>query len=250
MAISLLTNSLYASGSMNTSMMQNLIRQSSSMDTQVFAAVQSLSSGSSSNAAAYTDMDKFLKTYQSELNALSSSSMELVQSNQKGVLARYKAQEATVDDIVSSVEDFVADYNSVTELLGANSERGNGVASHLAAFNRGNLSEQALADIGITYNKDGNMELDSEVLKKALEEDYDTTADLLGGQYGLASRALSKTENALSDSVQRIVSNDLSSLINSTQNYSSIQYTYSFSRAGAYNLSNMYAIGLFVNTTA
>lgn len=250
MAISLLTNSLYTSGSINTSAMQSLIRQSSSMDTQVYAAVQSLNSGSSSSATAYTDIDKFLKTYQSELNALSNSSMDLIQSNHKSVLARYEAKEATTDDIVASVEDFVEDYNSVTDLLAANSERGNGVTSHLAAFNRGNLSEQALADIGITYDKDGNMKLDSEALKKALEEDYDTAADLIGGQYGLASRALSKTENALSDSVQRIVSNDLDSLISSTGNYSSIQYTYSFSRAGAYNLSNAYAIGLFVNTTA
>lgn len=250
MAISLLTNSIYGSSGVNKSMMHSLIQQSTSMNAQVYSAFQGISTSSSSATAVYTDIDKFLKTYQSELNALGNTSMDLVQSNEKGVLARYEAGKATADDVVSSMEAFIEDYNSVTDLLQTNSERGTGVASHLAAFERGNLSEQALQKIGITYDKNGSMQLDSKALKKALEEDYDTTANLIGGQYGLASRALSKTENALSDSVQRIVSNDLNLLISNTQNFSSIQYTYSFSRAGAYNLSNMYAIGLFVNTTA
>lgn len=250
MAISLWTNSLYSTGSLSKSTMQSLISQSTSMNAQIYSAVQSISSGSTASAEAYTDIDKFLKTYQSDLNALNTSALDLVQSNEKGVFASYEKGKATTEDIVSSVEQFVKDYNSVTGLLSSNENRGAGTASHLAAFSRGIASDQALETLGITYDKDGNMQLDSEVLKKALEDDYDTTKELIGGQYGLASRAMMKADKALSDSVQRIVSNDLSSLVGSTQNYSSIQYTYNFSRAGAYNMSNAYMIGLFVNTTA
>lgn len=254
MAVNMLSGSLYNVGrTSSVNMMQSLIQQSTSMYAQVFAAVQSLGYGNSSTgsaSAAYTDIDKFLKNYQSDLNALDASSAKLMQSNKKGVFAEYEAGKATTDDIVASMEQFVKDYNSVTSLLEQNADRGTGVTSHLNAFNRGAASDQALETLGITYDKDGDMQLDSEALKKALETDYDTTKKLIGGQYGLADRTAMKTENALSDSVQRIVNNDLNSLVSSTQNYSSIQYTYSFSRAGAYNLSNMYAIGLFVNTTA
>lgn len=250
MAVNLWTNSLYSTGSLSKSTMQSLISQSTSMNAQIFSAVQGLSNGSTASTEAYTDIDKFLKTYQSDLNALNTSAMDLVQSNEKGVFASYEKGKATIEDIVSSVEQFVKDYNSVTDLLGSNEDRGTGVASHLAAFNRGSASDKALEALGISYDKDGNMQLDAEALKKALEDDYDTTKELIGGQYGLASRTMMKADNALSDSVQRIVSNDLGSLVGSTQNYSSIQYTYNFSKAGAYNMSNAYVIGLFVNTTA
>ena len=107
-----------------------------------------------------------------------------------------------------------------------------------------------MASVGISYGKDGKLVLDEKTLKESLEKDFDTAAKLIGGQYGLADRANLKAEQALQDSVQRIVSNDLSKLVSDTQNFDSMSYTYNFAKSGAYNLTNMYMVGLFVNTMA
>ena len=235
------------------SISQNLITQSTSMDSQIYHVLQQLNSDTSSSdtvTEAYMDIDSFLKTYQSELNELEQASVNLMTSNRQGVFSQYEAGKAEVDDVVSAVEDFVDSYNSVTSLLKNNESRGTGTASHLSSFVRGIGTDQSLKLVGIACNTDGKLTLDSEALKKALEEDYDTASSLIGGQYGIADRASTKAEQALGDSVQRIVSNDLSSLISDTQNFDSIQYTYNFNKAGVHNLSNMYVVGLFVNTMA
>ncbi len=255
MSVNALLGGIYGSNNSNYlySITQNLITQSTSMDSAVYMALQQIDSGTSSSEtvdAAYTSIDSFLKTYQSDLNELQQVSADLMLSNKQGVFSRYKSGEAELDDVVSAVEDFVDSYNMVTSLLENNESRGTGTASHFASFTRGVGAEQVLDAVGISYDKDGKMVLDSEALKKALEENYDTVSSLIGGQYGIADRASMKADQALNESVQRIVNNDLSSLISSTQNFNSIQYTYSFSKAGAYNLSNMYAVGLFVNTMA
>lgn len=250
------------------SITRNLLAQSTSMDSRIYSAVQQMSSSNSSTSssetteAAYTSIDSFLKTYQSDLNELNEASENLMLSNRQGIFSQYEKGKADLDDVVSAVEKFVDSYNSVVSLLKDNESRGTGTASHLASFARG-VGNVKTFDISgyiessnfsynniITYDKDGKMVLDSEALKKSLEEDYDTTSSLIGGQYGIADRAAAKADQALGDSVQRIVNNDLNSLISNTQNFNSIQYTYNFSRAGVYNLSNMYAVGLFVNTMA
>lgn len=251
-------NSLLSGVSNTSSIYQvskNLITKSTSMESQIYSAVQEMTSSEKSNSvsektdAAYMSIDSFLKTYQSDLNELEANAEKLLQSNKENIFNQYESGKAKQEDIVSAVQEFVDSYNSVTALLEKNEGRGAGTASHLSSFLRGIGGESTLEAIGITYDSDRKMQLDTETLKKALDENYDTTAKLIGGQYGVADRAMMKADQALADSVQRIVSNDLNDLISSTQNYNSIQYTNNFSKAGAYNLSNMYVVGLFVNMT-
>lgn len=166
------------------------------------------------------------------------------------------------DDIVSAVRDLMDSYNSVTSMLSANSDRGTGVASHLESFKRGMADEKTLAAVGITFDKSGNMQLNEDELKEALRTDYEWTKNIIGGQYGMADKAASKADKALSDSVQSIVDKDLSetdkggsgnssnSLAASGINSSSFQYFAAFARGGAFNLSNYYAVGMLFNTLA
>lgn len=234
-------------------MTQNLITQSTSMESQIYSVLQQMdaeTSSSESTSAAFTSIDSFLKTYQSDLNELTESAVSLQTGNRQSIFSQYEDGDAELDDVVAAVEDFVNNYNDVTKLLEKNAERGTGVASHLSSFSRGIASEEMLKSLGISYGKDGTLELDKESLKKELEENYDSASKAIGGQYGLADRAKMKADQALQDSVQRIVSNDLQSLINDTQNFSSISYTNNFNKAGVFNLTNMYAVGLFVNTLA
>lgn len=159
-----------------------------------------------------------------------------------------------VDAIVSAVEDLVKDYNSVTSLLADNADRGAGAAAHYNSFDRGMADDKTLAQLGITHDKEGNLVLDKEKLKSELENNYERTSELIGGQFGLAERAESKAEAALSSSVQRIVSNDLADIMEQTQGYDGyfggFRYMNNFTRGGAYNLGNYYTVGMMLNTLA
>ena len=162
------------------------------------------------------------------------------------------------DEVVSAVEDLVNGYNSVQSLLQGNSDRGTGAAAHAQAFGRGMADEKTLAAIGISYNKDGKLQLDEKELKEALETDFDGTKSIIGGQFGIAEKVAARTDAALSDSVQRIVSNDLKgtaekgTTASQKQNYdrSMYQYFYNFAKSSPYNLGNYYAVGMLMNTLA
>ncbi|MCI8275341.1 MAG: flagellar filament capping protein FliD [Lachnospiraceae bacterium] len=165
------------------------------------------------------------------------------------------------DRITDAVQDLVDSYNSVTNLLEANSGRGRGTAAHLTSFQRGMAHEKTLAALGITTNKAGDLVLDKEKLTEALEKDYDFVVDTLGGQFGLAEKAAEKADRALSDSVQRIVSNDLGGNTSSSSgsggsagSAASAGNAYTqfanFVSGGAYNLANYYAVGMLLNTMA
>ena len=121
--------------------------------------------------------------------------------------------------------------------------------------------EKTLAALGITTNKAGDLVLDKEKLTEALEKDYDFVVDTLGGQFGLAEKAAEKADRALSDSVQRIVSNDLGGNTSSSSgsggsagSAASAGNAYTqfanFVSGGAYNLANYYAVGMLLNTMA
>lgn len=157
------------------------------------------------------------------------------------------------DDVVSAVEDLVKSYNDVAGLLKDNAGRGTGAAAHRESFDRGMADAKTLSALGITYNKDGNLQLDKEVLKKALETDLEGTKSLLGGQFGIAEKAASRAGAALSESVQRVVNKDLASVASSSkQNTSAANFRYfsNFARSGPYNITNYYTVGLLFNTLA
>lgn len=156
------------------------------------------------------------------------------------------------DKVTDAVQDLVDSYNSVTKLLEKNADRGRGTASHLSSFNRGMADEKTLKAIGITYNKDGELELDKEKLVSALTEDYEGTKSLISGQFGIAEKSASRAESALSDSVQRIVSKDLSSAVSTAKDssFDNFKYFSNFARSGPYNLGNYYSVGMLLNTLA
>ena len=156
------------------------------------------------------------------------------------------------DEVVSAVENLVKGYNSVTKLLEENSGRGTGAAAQLSSFKRGMADEKTLKALGITYDKDGYMQLDKDALKDALESNFEATQSLIGGQFGIADRAAARADSALSDSVQRIVNQDLASAItqNQNDNYAGFTQLGNFVRSGPYNLSNYYTVGLLFNMMA
>ena len=157
------------------------------------------------------------------------------------------------DTVVSAVEDLVKRYNEVSGLLKDNGDRGTGAVSHLASFGRGMADAKTLKAVGITYNKDGELELDKDTLKNALETDLEGTKSLLGGQFGMAEKAARRAESALSDPVQRIVDSDLAAVASRREQETSsanFRYLSNFARSGPYNMTNFYTVGLLLNTLA
>lgn len=156
------------------------------------------------------------------------------------------------DKVASAVEDLVKSYNSVTNLLSENSGRGTGAASHLSSFNRGMADDKTLNALGISRNKDGDLELDKDKLVKALEEDYEGTKSLISGQFGIAEKAAQRADRALAEPVQRIANNDLTSAVSKTDDYSSIDFKAfsNFVKSSPYSLGNYYTVGLMLNTLA
>ncbi len=212
--------------------------------------------------AEYTvTQDGYSQTYRSSSNKVSIDYDRIeVELKKEGSTNIYAGVDA--DKIVGAVQDLLDSYNSVTNLLEANAGRGAGTAAHLSSFQRGMGGEKTLAAVGISTNKAGDLVLDEKKLISALEKDYEGTMDILGGQFGLAERASQKADRALSDSVQRIVSNDLGGKTSGSSGSASgggnsasgmgNQFTYfaNFAASGAYNLSNYYAVGMLLNTLA
>ena len=157
------------------------------------------------------------------------------------------------DAVVSDVKDLVKRYNEVTEFLKKNEDRGTGAASHSSSFQRGMADEKTLAVLGISYNKDGQLEVNEETLKTALETDLEGTKSLLGGQFGIARKAADRADNALSTPVQRVVNNDLISAMNTRSQEdtaANFRYISNFARSGPYHITNYYAVGLLFNSMA
>lgn len=196
--------------------------------------------------------DGFSQTYTSQSNEISLDYGKIdVELKGEGTTNVYTGIDP--DKVADAVQELVDSYNSVSGLLRDNAHRGTGAASHMSSFNRGMGADKTLEALGITYNKDGNMELDKEKLVTALSEDYEGTKSLISGQFGIAERAGARAESALSDSVQRIVSEDLSKPQgNQSQDsdYSNFQYFSNFARSGPYNLGNYYAVGMLFNMLA
>lgn len=164
------------------------------------------------------------------------------------------------DKVVSAVKDLMDSYNSVQSILSQNADRGTGAANQLSAFNRGMAAEKTLKAIGITYDKNGKMQLDEEKLTEALQTDFNETRSLIGGQFGIAEKAAARAESALSESLNSVISNEVSSSKTTGTNSAnssalksmglgeSFQYFASFARSGPYNLGNYYAVGMLLNT--
>ena len=140
-------------------------------------------------------------------------------------------------------------YNSVIELLSANSGRGSGVERQLRNMLMGIAPERSLDLIGITTNKDGTLKVNAETLTEKLQKDPSLTRDILSGANGMASRAYGKATSGLEANSVSLINNDLKSaeIDNVTSEYNFMNM---FARSGAYNLNNYYALGLMVNYLA
>ena len=143
-------------------------------------------SGTSTSRSSSTST--FLLSYKHNLTSLESASDKLRVGSRNNVFSKYEtamkdlqrastdedkaAAQAAVDkaqeDIISAVKDFAKAYNSAVSFLESNSDRSSTVARQLNSLKNALTTEDAMARIGLSFDKSGNLEVDEEKMKKTL----------------------------------------------------------------------------------
>ena len=99
---------------------------------------------------------------------------------------------------------------------------------------------------GISTNKDGTLSLDKEKLAKSLKEDPDLTLDILSGNNGIAQTVFNRASSAMRSSASSLLSNDLAQ-VDQMQYTDPFSFMNMYSKNGAKNLNNYYALGMMMN---
>lgn len=186
--------------------------------------------------------------------------------------AAQEAVDKAKEDIKTAMTDFADQFNKTMSFLESNSSRSSTVENHLASMKRSLLTSNALKTVGLKTDAYGKLHVDEKGLDKALNETYSHVKETMGGQFGIAERVGSKATSILDTSVDKIVgsgssskgtngtenkdsssssnssSSKGSSALNSASMPDSLTSFYNFARAGAFNLSNYYAVGMLMNT--
>ena len=174
-----------------------------------------------------------------------------------------KAGEATLKagvdsgSVASALGDLVDAYNSSLKFLNDNYDRGSGVGRQLRNMISGIGSEQSLKQLGITVNKDATLSFSKSTFEKNMQKNPSLSKELISGMGGIADRLFNKASSAMNVSSSSLVngggsgsfsgsSSGSSSSMNSmaTNPYSVMGM---FSKGGAYNMSNYYAVGMMMN---
>lgn len=152
------------------------------------------SSTSSSSATTASNASGFLTGYQMALEDLESVSNSLKLDTKGNVFSKLDAVwndvangkgtkdglEKALNDVVSAVKDFADQYNYTTSYLKKNTGHGSGVSAQLENLQRGLPTEKALKTLGMSLDKNGNLQVDETKLKEALVNGAGAYADEKG----------------------------------------------------------------------
>ncbi|MCI8593376.1 MAG: flagellar filament capping protein FliD [Lachnospiraceae bacterium] len=151
-----------------------------------------------------------------------------------------------VDKAASALDDLVKSYNSSLKFLNDNYGRGTGVGRQLRNMASGLGSDQSLEKMGITVNKDATLSFDKGSFVKSMKESPSQARSLISNVNNMAERAYAKGVTGVNVSSSSLVNGDVSSTASK-----SITNPYNvfamYSRSGAYNMSNYYAVGTMMN---
>lgn len=150
------------------------------------------------------------------------------------------------EKIISRVSDMVDSYNSSLKMLNDNADHGSGVMRQLRSFAMDVAGSTDMEQAGISTNKDGTLSLDKEKLAKSLKEDPDLTLDILSGNNGIAQTVFNRASSAMRSSASSLLSNDLAQ-VDQMQYTDPFSFMNMYSKNGAKNLNNYYALGMMMN---
>ena len=154
--------------------------------------------------------------------------------------------------------DLVDAYNSAVKFLNDNYDRGSGVSRQLRNMISGIGSEQSLKQLGITVNKDATLSFSESKFQANMQKNPNLSKELISGMGGIADRMFNKANSAMNVSSSSLLNGSSQKSFSGTSASSSSSSLESmatnpysvmgmFSKGGAYNMSNYYAVGMMMN---
>ncbi len=140
------------------------------------------STGKASTAVTASSTNSFLMGYQMALEDLESASQKLMADGKDNVFSKLDSAwndvangKGTVDglskavnDVVSAVKNFADEYNYTVSYLKKNVGQGSGISNQLESLQRGIPNEKTLKAMGMSIDKNGNLQVDENKLREAL----------------------------------------------------------------------------------
>lgn len=181
--------------------------------SQKTSAVNSITANRRSKSAVSTDEIKAYKEVQSSTDDLKASADKLLKTgvrsvfNKKDITTKDEnGVESTVRDydkdaIYSAVNSFVKDYNAVVKAANSDYVNNNSLISRANNMqNATQLNSKALAEVGITINKDNTLTLDKDAFKNS---DMGKVQNLFNGtgSYGYSVSSSASMINFTADNV-------------------------------------------------
>lgn len=146
--------------------------------------------------------------------------------------------------MANAVSDLVDKFNETLRFLNQNSDRGIGVLNQLKRMVLSPASEKSMELIGITTKSDGSLTFDREAFLNKSKESPSLVGDILekvaGGIRNDAQMGMQESSGSLLGVQQ------YSQMGNSIQR-SSFSFMSLYTRSGAYNMKNYYAVGSLMN---
>ena len=161
-------------------------------------------------------------------------------------------------NVASALGDLVDAYNSAVKFLNDNYDRGSGVSRQLRNMISGIGSEQSLKQLGITVNKDATLSFSESKFQANMQKNPNLSKELISGMGGIADRMFNKANSAMNVSSSSLLNGSSQKSFSGTSASSSSSSLESmatnpysvmgmFSKGGAYNMSNYYAVGMMMN---
>lgn len=151
-----------------------------------------------------------------------------------------------IDKTAKAVEDLAAQFNNSLKLVNDNANRGQGVGRQISRMVQSPTSEQSMAAMGITTQKDGTLKVDSAKLKTALKDNASLARDVIGGSFGMSQGIKRDSTGGLNQSPASLIGRDIASM-KQLQNDSISNVTGIYSKMGAYSNMNLNSVGVLMN---
>lgn len=157
------------------------------------------------------------------------------------------------DRVADNMDKLVSSFNKALSFLNKNEDWGVGVLNQIKRMITPPTSEKSMNRIGLSIKSDGSLSFNRDTFTKAVESDkslamsiVENVADGIGRD---ASSGLNESSyNLVGNSLSYGTSSSASSLFNGgNYDMDTISFLSAYNRNGAYNASNMMAVGALLN---
>lgn len=151
------------------------------------------------------------------------------------------------EEKASAIQDLVDSYNDAVKFLKENTDRGSGVNRQLKRMTQSPTAKKSMELVGLTFKSDGTLSFDKDVYTKQAEKNPSLTKDIISGSFGFAEGLYNDAKDGMKISSGSLVSNNVKQFQRESLE-DPMNMLNMYSKSGAYNMLNYYAVGALLNT--